>query len=197
MKKVVNALTMSRLLATIILPFLWWILSPSILLVFVVLIMLTDFFDCLLARTFKVQSLFGTIMDSVADKTFGIVIIIILCTYNPFYLIPLILEIGISLINIYGSIFGATTKSSFLGKTKMWFLGISIFFGIVSIYSSEVTTFLPTFIKNLIEIFMAHINDLIFASVFVTSGTEILSLKSPWVLQFLPEECLITGRRMR
>lgn len=175
MKRFVNALTLIRILATFILPILWHLLNPAMLLIFVVLILLTDFFDGMLARTFHVQSLFGTIMDAVADKAFGIMIIIILSTYNVIFLIPLILEIGIALINVFGSIFGAITKSSFLGKTKMWFLGLAISFGILDIYSEYIFEFIhQEFLVSLINPLVLNIDNLIFASIFLSAGTEFM-----------------------
>lgn len=175
MKKFVNMLTIARIIATFILPFLWRVSNPAMLLVFVSLILLTDFFDGLLARTFHVQSVFGTIMDAVADKCFGIMIILILCTYNSMFILALILELGIALINIFGSVFGAVTKSSFLGKVKMWFLGIAIFFGILNIYSSEIlniVTIKPLY--DLFNILVVNIDSLIFSSVFLTAGSEFM-----------------------
>ncbi len=175
MKKFVNYLTLMRTVATILLPFLWRVLNPLILLIFVVLILITDFFDGLLARTFHVQTLFGTIMDSVADKCFGIMIILILSTYNIIFILPLILEIGIALINLLGSIFGAVTKSSFLGRTKMWFLGIAIFFGILSIYEQDILSIIHIdFIKSFINILVANMDNLIFSSIFLTAGSEFM-----------------------
>lgn len=175
MKKFVNILTLMRILATILLPFLWRVLNPTILLIFVVLILLTDFFDGLLARTFHVQSIFGTIMDVVADKCFGIMIILILCTYDVVFVLPLILEIGIALINVLGSVFGALTKSSFLGRVKMWFLGVAIFFGMLNIFKGNVLDIVH--IKLLRDLFITLINNidnLIFSSIFLTAGSEFM-----------------------
>lgn len=175
MKKFVNFLTLMRIFATILLPFLWRVLSPAVLLVFVVVILLTDFFDGLLARIFHVQSLFGTIMDAVADKSFGIMIILILSTTNIIYIIPLMLEIGIALINLFGSIFGAITKSSFLGRIKMWFLGLAIFLGILQIYSSDIISFIHIAILiKILNTLMLNIDTLLFASIFLAAGSEFM-----------------------
>ncbi len=175
MKKFVNILTMMRILATILLPFLWKVLSPEFLMVFVVLILLTDFFDGLLARTFHVQSLFGTIMDAVSDKCFGIMIILILSTYDTIFILPLILEVGIALINILGSMFGAVTKSSFLGRVKMWFLGAAIFLGILNIYKNGVLDVVKIkFITDILEVLIGNIDNLIFSTIFLAAGSEFM-----------------------
>lgn len=175
MKKFVNALTITRLLATFIIPILWYNINPIYLIVLVSLILLTDFLDGFFARTFHVQSLFGKIMDVVADKSFGIMIIIILAGKNPIFYLPLCLEIIIALINTLAFLFGARTKSSFLGRTKMWFLGISIFFGILSIFKSEILDVIPIeFLFNFINYLASNINNIIFGSVFLTAGTEFM-----------------------
>lgn len=175
MKKFVNILTISRILATFVLPFVWNNLRPLYILIFVASVLITDFLDGLLARTFHVQSLFGTIMDVVADKVFGIVIIIILASHLPIYFIPLLLEVGIALINFTAAFLGATTKSSFLGKTKMWFLGAAIVLGIISIFGTNILEFVGS--GSIYDFFKAiydNIDMFIFSSVFVSAGAEIM-----------------------
>ena len=175
MKKFVNTLTIIRLLATFIMPILWYNINPIYLIVLVSLILLTDFFDGFLARTFHVQSLFGMIMDVVADKSFGIMLILILAKTNPIFYLPLCLEIMIALINSLAFLFGARTKSSFLGRTKMWFLGISIFFGILAVFKSEILSFIHVeFLFNFINYLVINIDNIIFGSVFLTAGTEFM-----------------------
>lgn len=175
MKKFVNLLTISRILATFILPFVWNNLRPLYILIFVASVLMTDFLDGLLARTFHVQSLFGTIMDVVADKVFGIIIIIILASHLPIYYIPLLLELGIALINFSAAILGATTKSSFLGKTKMWFLGIAIVLGIISIFGTNILEFVGSgFLNDFFKVIYDNIDTFIFSSVFISVGAEIM-----------------------
>lgn len=175
MKKFVNILTLMRIVATFLLPFLWRFLHPSFLLLFVIIILFTDFFDGFLARTFHVQSIFGTIMDAVADKCFGIMVILILATYNSIFILPLILEVGIALINILGSFFGAVTKSSFLGKIKMWFLGIAIFFGILNIFKDGILDFVSVkYVSDLLHLFASNIDNLIYSSILLTAGSEFM-----------------------
>ncbi len=171
MKKFVNILTLSRIVATFLLPIIWNLLRPLYIFIFVALILLTDFFDGMLARRFHVQSLFGTIMDVVADKLFGMMIIFTLASYLPIFYIPFILELGIALINLSAVFLGATTKSSFLGKTKMWFLGISILLGILRIYNVDILKLI-----NIEEVLWIFDNLMVFinSSVLVTAGAEIM-----------------------
>lgn len=175
MKKFVNILTISRILATFVLPFVWNNLRPLYILIFVASVLITDFLDGLLARKFRVQSLFGTIMDVVADKVFGIIIIIILAGHLPIYYIPLLLECGIAIINFTAAFLGATTKSSFLGKTKMWFLGLAIVLGILSIFGTDILNFVKIdLLYNFFKVVYDNIDTLIFSSVFISAGAEIM-----------------------
>lgn len=173
----VNVLTFLRVIATFLLPLLWGVLikRPLILLSFVALILLTDFFDGLLARKFKVSTLFGSLADSIADKMFGIIVLLIVAKYIPIFYLPFILELVISLINLVAAFLGATVKSSFLGKTKMWFLGISILTGLISIFDMEILTVLTN--KCLIEIMRSFVDNeknIINFCVLLTSGMEIM-----------------------
>ena len=70
MKVFVNGLTLSRILGTLLLPLLFHYCHPIITMVVIALLLLTDFFDGMLARKFKVQSIFGQLADQVADKVF-------------------------------------------------------------------------------------------------------------------------------
>lgn len=171
MKKFVNALTLARIIATIIIPILWIHLKPFELFIFVAFILLTDFFDGMLARSFHVQSIFGSIMDAVADKVFGIMIILIVASYKKIFYIPFILEIAISLINLIPFFYGATTKSSFLGRVKMWFLGIALGAGILFVFKSDLL-FLNQY--KVVAFLLKNIELITLISVCVASGTEIM-----------------------
>ena len=88
MKVFVNGLTLSRIIGTLLLPVLFTYCSPIITLTVIAILLSTDFFDGLLARKFKVQSLFGQVADQVADKVFGMVMLLIVASYyNLFYFI--------------------------------------------------------------------------------------------------------------
>lgn len=175
MKKFVNCLTLIRVFATFLLPIMWTFFKPATLIVVVALILLTDFFDGMLARKFHVQTLFGSIMDSVADKMFGIVIVLILATHQPLFYLIVIFEILIALINVIAAALGALTKSSFLGKFKMWLLGITTLFGIVSMFENSLLAVMDIeFINNVISLFIENEESIIFASVFITAGSEIM-----------------------
>lgn len=86
----------------------------------------TDFIDGFLARHLHVQSFFGSLLDGLSDKAFGIVCLLLLGTLNPiFFAIPLI-EVGILAVNYKSMERGNNAKSSIAGKAKTALLAASI-----------------------------------------------------------------------
>lgn len=172
MKVFVNLLTALRLIATFFLPLIWNFLPAIGILITVAIILLTDFFDGFLARRFNVQTLFGSLADVIADKTFGIVLILIVAAHNPIYYALVILELCIAIINISGSLLGATTKSSFLGKCKMWLLGIATLCGLLVIFESEIAHHFNSF--AIFNNFIANKDIILIAICAMTAGAEIM-----------------------
>lgn len=169
MKKFVNFLTIIRLISTFILPFIWNAINPNILIILVTVILLTDFFDGFFARMFNVQTIFGSCLDTIADKTFGIVLVLILAkSYKLLYLVFL-LELFIAIVNVVGSLLGATTKSSFIGKIKMWVMGIALFLVMINIFSVEINEVINvTFIDKTVT---SYIVDLMCS---LTAGSQLI-----------------------
>lgn len=135
MKLAVNIITLVRLLYIIFLPILKVKISDMAYIINIVLIFLTDFIDGILARKFKVQTLFGAIMDTVADKALCIVLLLALLPENNMLLFILVLEIVISIVNTIGMALKKKAKSSLLGKVKMWILSITIILGYVGYFN--------------------------------------------------------------
>lgn len=175
MKVFVNSLTMLRVLATVILPIIWKFLNPVGIIIFVIAILSTDFFDGLLARKFKVQTLFGSILDQVADKMFGIIILLIIGVYEPIFYLVAVMEMLIALINIGGGVRGARTNSSFLGKTKMWVMGIATTFALISIFDKQLYQLIDiAFIKEQLIQFMTYKEQIVFGFAFLTIGSQVM-----------------------
>ena len=142
MKIFVNILTIIRLIATFVLPIIWKSFFPLWILIFVICILLTDFLDGFLARKFKVSTLFGSILDCFADKLFGIAIILVIATYYKSFYLVLMMELIIAGINIFAAFKGAYTKSSLLGRAKMWVLGLAIIIDMISIFKYNLMNFI-------------------------------------------------------
>lgn len=86
----------------------------------------TDFIDGLLARKLHVQSFFGSLLDGLSDKAFGIVCLLLLSTVNPIFLGVIAVELGILAVNYKSIERGNNAKSSIAGKVKTAFLAASI-----------------------------------------------------------------------
>ena len=78
MKLFVNILTTLRLIFSLILPIFWFNVPNTILILSIILIFLTDFVDGFLARKFKVQTLYGSLLDVVADKALSVILMFLL-----------------------------------------------------------------------------------------------------------------------
>lgn len=86
----------------------------------------TDFIDGFLARKLHVQSFFGSLLDGLSDKAFGIVCLLLLSTVNPIFLSIIALEIGILAVNYKSIERGNNAKSSMAGKAKTCLLAATI-----------------------------------------------------------------------
>ena len=125
-KMIVNGLTFSRVITTMLMPILFTIMSAPYFMVLIGAILFTDFLDGQLARRWNVCTLFGSLSDMGADKLFGISLLIVLAFSYPIMIIPACLEIGIASVNTKSVLKGNKAKSSLIGKTKMWVMGISM-----------------------------------------------------------------------
>ena len=87
---------------------------------------LTDFIDGFLARRLHVQSFFGSLLDAMSDKAFGMACLLLLSTLNPIFLAILGLEIGIFAINYNSAQKDNNVKSSKAGKAKTALMAATI-----------------------------------------------------------------------
>ena len=75
MKIFVNLITTTRFMYTLILPILQSRMSNTSFIINLIILFLTDTVDGFLARKFKVQTFYGSIMDTIADKTLSLSLI--------------------------------------------------------------------------------------------------------------------------
>ena len=128
----VNLLTLSRIFFSVALIFIGNVLSSIEFLIFVAVFFLTDQIDGFLARKYHVQTLFGAIMDTLADKILCITLLTFLIDIGDkikFGILLLIGEIIILLINTFATFLGRKTMVNMTGKVKMWLLSVSIVIG--------------------------------------------------------------------
>lgn len=175
MKLFVNLLTLIRLLATFLLPIIWNVLSPSLILIFTMCILFTDFLDGYLARKFNVSTLLGSILDCIADKMFGIAIILIIATYYKSFYLVLMMELIIAFINVLAAFRGAKTKSSLLGRSKMWILGLAIIIDMISIFKYNLMSFIHVdILKEWLKLFMHYEDIIVLFGASITVGAQIM-----------------------
>ena len=96
---------------------------------------MTDFVDGKLARKYNVQTLYGSYMDTLADKTLNIMLIISLTHKSKVPWLMLVLEITILVVNSIGWILGKKTRVSIIGKIKMWVIGLTIVLGYMNYFN--------------------------------------------------------------
>ncbi|MBQ8132102.1 MAG: CDP-alcohol phosphatidyltransferase family protein, partial [Bacilli bacterium] len=126
-------ITLSRIVFSILLLFIMDKINSLKLLGIIALFLLTDQLDGFLARKFKVQSLFGAVADTLADKILCLTLLIPIFKEEEVASLLIIGELGIALVNGFASIKGKLTKASLIGKAKMWILSINIVLGILAI----------------------------------------------------------------
>ena len=124
----VNSITMVRVIGTLIMPFVSMIMTPSEVIFYIIILLLTDSIDGIMARRLNACTTFGALLDAVADKLLGIATLAVLAFSYPIMFLPIITETLICLINTNGAANGGSTESSFLGKFKTWIFGIYTIF---------------------------------------------------------------------
>ena len=134
----VNSITMTRVIGTFLIPILSIHMKPGILIFYLILLLLTDSIDGMMARRLHVCTLFGALLDALADKLFGIATLCVLAMDYPIMLLPIITETVITLINTNGASRGSSIESSVLGKVKTWVLGICIVLGFCTVYAPDI-----------------------------------------------------------
>lgn len=121
-----NILTLSRIILVIFISFFHIFNLNKLAIFLIVLASITDFLDGFLARKWNTTSISGAKLDTIADKVFGIVLLISLIFNNKMFIIILTFELLISLFNIYFYKKTNITKSLYIGKFKTTFLFITI-----------------------------------------------------------------------
>lgn len=134
MKLVTNLITTSRVFLTIILMCIYNSIPNYLFLIFIAIIFSTDFIDGKLARGFHVETFYGSLMDTIADKVLNIALLLPLLTVSKWFLVLLVLEMTILVVNTIGTIHGKKTRSLFLGKVKMWFIFLTIILGYAYVF---------------------------------------------------------------
>lgn len=125
-KVLVNLITTFRLIGSLLLVILFTKIKEIFFLIGIVILFLSDFLDGIIARKFQVQTLYGSTMDTIADKVLSIVLMIPILKHLKVIYFILLGEIAIGSLNGIARLKGKHTRSSKTGKIKMWLLAITI-----------------------------------------------------------------------
>ncbi len=176
MKIFVNCLTISRFVVALFLPWMKYQYSSYLFLCVLVLLFLTDTIDGFLARKFQVQTFFGALMDTIADKALNIILLLCLLSSCPLLWVILLGEIIIFGINSIAFLTGKRIQASIFGKAKMWLVAFSILFGYLyefqgCDYSWVVSGAVLAFVSQLITI-VNYVQTLFLHPTFVSKKKE-------------------------
>lgn len=183
---IINALTMIRVLGTIILIPIYKNLGGFWVGILALVCYLTDSIDGILARKWNASTFFGALFDGVADKLFTIINFIVLYLITPYAIIPIIFELAIVLIQILKFACKYNVQSNIIGKAKVWVLAFCVVttflatdFGIFSV--NNVPYFwllLPAMIMEIMT-FISYVLEVFFPSKFKVSNKKEKKLKMP------------------
>lgn len=131
-RQIPNILTLARIISPVIILPLAFLGKDVITLIVTAFFALTDCFDGLIARIFNLKSRLGQLLDTIADKEFVSILILVAAINRKYLLINLLLELIISIINVYSKLVGKDTSSTLTGKAKTWSLFILVGISITS-----------------------------------------------------------------
>lgn len=162
-----NILTLTRIVLTPIIIILGLLNKTNLVIILATICALTDMVDGKLARKWNVVSKKGAKLDTIADKVFGIGIIISLIRKKHLLIYILILEIIIASTNLYYYYKTNKVESLMIGKIKTTFLFLGIIFCMISLYFKVATNITNGFIYatinlqilSLIKYFMNFLNN--------------------------------------
>ena len=125
-KVLVNSITAIRALGTLVIVPIFKNSGPFTAGLAAAGFFLTDFIDGKLARGLKVQTFFGSLLDSLSDKAFAIICLVLLALQNPIFWTVIAAEGAIVYANYKSAQKGNNIQSSKAGKIKTGVLGASI-----------------------------------------------------------------------
>lgn len=176
-KIIVNALTLSRIVGALSIPFIFSTVNTTFLIILLALLFITDFLDGKLSRAWQVSTIGGALLDPLGDKLLAIVCILSLVGTHIDYLVLFLFEIAISLLNIYRTLHGENVTSTLKGKIKTWFLSISIVLGSIRLFNPNLVNDLLNLIGLVTDNFTITDN-LVLASLILAGIFEVFTLLS-------------------
>lgn len=133
-RNIPNIITISRIIS-LILGFIFFLNNKIVLSIFFYVYGgISDAFDGYFARKLSAYTKFGQYLDAISDKLYFLSLIIILLIYgNYLVLLPLIMEIIISIVNYLVLMKNKKVFTERVGKFKTTLLMIDLIIGIIAI----------------------------------------------------------------
>lgn len=128
-KQIPNLLTIFRIVATIPINIFFFTGNFAASLVTCGIATFTDLIDGAIARKFNAVSKFGADLDAICDKLFIGLVSVPIVIQNPFMLMNIGLEAGITYTNVKAREEGKKVKSELIGKAKTWILFATVVLG--------------------------------------------------------------------
>lgn len=147
---IVNLITLSRVVGSIVLPIVYFTRGLGRLGLFVAIIFLTDFVDGKLSRYWKVESFLGSLLDGISDKLFAFVMLAILSYEYPLMLLVILFEFVIFVVNMLAFKENKNIQSSKLGKVKTFVLDVVICIMFMFVVKETYIDYLPLRISEFI-----------------------------------------------
>ena len=146
----VNLITSIRLIGAFVLPFIYHHNGASIAAIMIIILFLTDAIDGFLARTFKISTFFGSLMDASSDKILNTISFIILGLEYNIMFAPLIIEIAILYTSYSTYRYGGNVRTLTIGKYKTIILDILVIlsFVLISLPVLKINSIVIRFLVN-------------------------------------------------
>ena len=147
---IVNIITSIRLIGAFSLPFIYYHHGASFTATLIIILFSTDAIDGFLARTFKVSTFFGSLMDASSDKLLNMISFVILGLEYNIMFAPLILEIAILYTSYSTYRYGGNVRTLAIGKYKTIILDILVIlsFVLISLSSFKISSKIISFLIN-------------------------------------------------
>ena len=170
---IVNLITLLRLIASILMPIVYFKSGINSFCYFIPFLFLTDLIDGKLSRKLKVETFFGSILDAVSDKLFAFVLLGILTYYYRSMIVVIILEFTIFMLNTLAFTDNKNIQTSKIGKVKTTILDINIVLMYLYLYLPLYEKYLSVGLRNTLLNIKVPFN---YVLIGIMIGMEVLTL---------------------
>lgn len=170
---IVNLITLTRVFGAIYLPMSYFSHGLGYFALFICLVFFTDFIDGKLSRKWEVESFLGSLLDSVADKLFALVVLAVLAYEYKSVLIVLFCEVYILVTGILAFNNNKNIKSSKTGKTKTFILDASVSIMYIFLAKNVYAAKIPLSLNNFL---IKSENNVIYILIGIMIGMEFLTI---------------------